>query len=112
VSKGFTIGSAFLLTDSKYNQALGINERTRRAYHDFSGAAITFPETDNGTPTILLSRPAFGKDGSNSILSYGLDEAIAHEFIHAAGVRDASGWFGHDLSNYQHYGCIICSCLH
>ncbi len=112
LNKGFTIGSAFLLTDSKYNEALGISEETRQKYHDFPGAALTFPETKNGTPTILFSPRAFDKDGTSSTFYYGLDEVVAHEFIHGGGVEAMPGWFGHDLSNYPHYDCIICSCSH
>jgi hypothetical protein len=112
IKKGLTLGSSFLLTDSQYNKALGISEATRQKYVNFSGGGITFPETNNGTPTILLSPRAFDQDGRNVTLYYGFDEVLTHEFIHAAGVPgERGGIFSHDLSSYKNYNTIIDACL-
>jgi hypothetical protein len=120
--KGIVIGPATLLSDPNNVSSIGITEFARRRDAGIVGStsvqAITIrdhsgykPDTTDGRPHIFLNSSAFGGG------AFSLQEVLAHEFIHAAGV-DAKdpGFFGgyvlgrHDLSYYKPYDNIIKAC--
>ncbi len=110
INKGITIASRPLLDDPSNNETLGLSESTRQGFSERSKAdALTIRSqfTSKG-PIIFFRAEAFAD------LDY-LDEAIAHEFIHAAGVGQFPLWGyrlgrGNDLSGYEHYQDIIDNC--
>ncbi|MGH9916429.1 MAG: RHS repeat-associated core domain-containing protein, partial [Pyrinomonadaceae bacterium] len=113
VQNGLTIASPRALTDSSYNGALGITENARNFFRNNEAPAQTIQGkfTTSGRPVIILSADAF--NGSF------LNEAIPHEFIHAAGfgTQPSFGYsitsklgIGSDLGRYPHYQDIISNC--
>ncbi|MGH9904402.1 MAG: hypothetical protein ACRD8U_02330 [Pyrinomonadaceae bacterium] len=109
INKGFTIASSPLLNDSSNNDTLGIAESNRRdAVKSQAPAQTIRPQFTSKGPITFFRADAF------TDLDY-LDEAVAHEFIHAAGVDKFPLWGyslgrGHDLSGYEHYQDIIDNC--
>ena len=102
---GLILGAKRALTNSAYNEVLGLTDDQRKRFFGSRGVATTILGSKRGRPIILFREDAFtGKE-------YSLREAVTHEFIHAAGVRSQSTLFGsHDLSGYQHYDSIISAC--
>ena len=109
INRGITIASRPVLDDPSYNSTLGISESTRHYYSKNSTAdALTIgPKFTQRGPVIFFRAEAF-RDKEY------LDEAVAHEFIHAAGVGLFPGrgypLVGHDLSKYGPYEDIINNC--
>ncbi len=109
INKGITIASSPLLNDSSNNATLGISEsvRQRAAQSQAPAQTIRSQFTSNG-PVIFFRAEAFYNT------TY-LDEAVAHKFIHAAGVDKFPVWGyslgrGNDLSGYDHYHDMIDNC--
>ncbi len=109
INKGITIASSPLLNDSSNNATLGISEscvkKPLKVRHLRKRFDLSF--TSNG-PVIFFRAEAFYNT------TY-LDEAVAHEFVHAAGVDKFPLWGyslgrGNDLSGYDHYQDIIDNC--
>ncbi|HSD45252.1 MAG TPA: hypothetical protein VLB87_01470, partial [Pyrinomonadaceae bacterium] len=105
VQSGVVLASRRALTDSSYNSQLGISEEVRTKANTSNAPAQTIrPQfTASKKPVIVFAADAFEDNY--------IDEAVPHEFIHAAGFGTASGWFGgHDLKAYPHYDDIIKNC--
>jgi hypothetical protein len=109
INKGITIADRPLLDDSSNNETLGLSETTRHAFARSQAPALTIRSqfTSKG-PIIFIRAEAYADTDY-------LDEAIAHEFIHAAGVGQFPLWGyrfgrGNDLSGYEHYKDIIDNC--
>jgi len=111
IAQGITLGSTALLNSTSNNASLGISEPNRIEFAGTDKAAVTFRPAYNGRPTIVFSHRAFDQRGWNGIFSYGTDETVIHEFIHAANVGKHEGIVGHDLVGYKHYFNIINSCI-
>ncbi|MGH9969217.1 MAG: hypothetical protein ACREBG_15650 [Pyrinomonadaceae bacterium] len=109
INKGYTIASSPLLNDPSNNDTLGISESIRREAVKSQAPAQTIrPQFTSKGPITFFRAEAFAD------LDY-LDEAVAHEFIHAAAVDKFPLWGyslgrGHDLSGYEHYQDIIANC--
>ena len=109
INSGYTIASSPLLNDSSNNELLGISESVRREAVKSQAPAQTIrPQFTSRGPITFFRAEAF------TDLDY-LDEAVAHEFIHAATVGEFPLWGyslgrGHDLSGYEHYQDIIDNC--
>jgi hypothetical protein len=110
INKGITIADRPLLDDSSNNATLGLSERTQQFCSKNSEAdALTIRSQFTSKGPVIFFREAAYFD-----LDY-LDEAVAHEFIHAAGVDQFLLWGysmgrGTDLSGYEHYQDIIDNC--
>ena len=109
INKGITIASSPLLNDSSNNDTLGISEDIRKKAVQSQAPSQTIRSqfTSKG-PIIFFRAEAF------SDTAY-LDEAVAHEFIHAAGVDKFPLWGyalgrGTDLSGYKPNPDIIANC--
>jgi hypothetical protein len=109
INQGYTIASSPLLSDTSNNDVLGIRENIRREAVKSQAPAQTIrPQFTSKGPITLFRAEAFLD------LDY-LDEAVAHEVIHAASVDKFPLWGfalgrGHDLSGYEHYQDIIDNC--
>jgi YD repeat-containing protein len=105
------LASKMALNDASYNEALGLPNEIRKSALGLSGPAMTIRDNRNGNAVIFFGGDAFDDQ------SY-FDEAVPHEFIHAAGVPRTHtvlsryGIYGHDLSGYnqKHYKDIIDNC--
>jgi hypothetical protein len=113
INKGMTIADRPLLDDSSNNATFGLTDQAQQYYSKKSTAdALTIQSQFTSKGPIIFFRAAAYAD-----LDY-LDEAVAHEFIHAAGVGQhplpGYGWplvsRGTDLSAYEHYQDIIDNC--
>jgi len=109
INKGITIASRPVLDDPSNNETLGLSESTRQGFAKSQAPALTIRSqfTSKG-PIVFFRAEAFAD------LDY-LDEAVAHEFIHAAGVGQSTLWGysvgrGNDLSGFEHYQDIIDNC--
>jgi hypothetical protein len=109
INKGITIASSPLLNDSSNNDTLGIPESVRQKAAQSQAPAQTIRSqfTSKG-PIIFFRAEAFNDEVF-------LDEAVVHEFIHAAGVNTFPLWGyslgrGNDLSGYDYYQDIIDNC--
>jgi hypothetical protein len=107
INKGITIASSPLLNDPSNNDTLGISEDIRqKAVQSQAPAQTIRPQFTTKGPIIFFRAEAFNDTAY-------LDEAVAHEFIHAAGEGQhwwLGGVFGHDLSGYKPYQDIIDNC--
>ena len=110
--RGLLIANAGLLTSSGNNQALGISEDDRRALvghiRKGSDAFTTYGETG----------PVYTFYNLWPSPNYSQRETSAHEAIHRSGVRShwsawstVFGFYGHDLSGYEHYSAITKACM-
>ena len=110
INKGITVADRPLLDDSSNNATLGLSESTRKYYSENSGApALTIQSQFTSKGPLIFFRAEAYTDTDY------LDEAVAHEFIHAAGVGQFTLWGyrlgrGTDLSAYDHYKDIIDNC--
>lgn len=109
INKGITIASSPLLNDSSNNEILGISEGIRKKAVESQDPAQTIRRQFTSKGPIIFFRA-----GAFTDLAY-LDEAVAHEFIHAAGIEKFPLWGyavgrGTDLSDYDHYQDIIDNC--
>ena len=110
INKGITIADRPLFDDSSNNETLGLSAQTQQFYSKNSQAdALTIRAQFTSKGPIIFFRAAAYADSDY------FDEAVAHEFIHAAGIDQFSLWGyrlgrGHDLSAYDHYQDIIDNC--
>jgi hypothetical protein len=113
INKGITIADRPLLDDPSNNGTFGLSEETRQAFSTRSKAdALTIRSQYTSKGPIIFFRAEAYND-----LDY-FDEALAHEFVHAAGKGQyplwGYGWpivsHGTDLSGYDHYQDIIDNC--
>ncbi len=109
INNGLTIAARPVLDNSSHNAALGISEDIRRKANESQAPVQTIRPQYTTKGAIILFRAEAFTDKAY------LDENIAHEFIHAAGVgpHPARGYAlgrGHDLSGYEPYTDIIKHC--
>jgi RHS repeat-associated protein len=102
---GLILGAKRALSQSVYNDVLGLTNDERIRFFRRTGVAVTITGNKRGKPIILFREEAFTSK------EFTLQETVTHEFIHAAGVGLHTTLFGsHDLSGYKHYDSIINAC--